>query len=70
MAGTKLYRMLHGKHSGRDESGKVVDYTVGDDVPLTDTQYEAFKDKFEAPKEKKPAELKTATKPDEPVTKV
>lgn len=75
---TKLYRMLHGKHSAlSEEKGVIINYVEGDEVPLTDSQYEAFKDKFETPKEKKSAEkkaglapgedLKTATKPDEPV---
>lgn len=47
---TKNYVLKTGKHSGRDEDGNIVDYLPGDEVPLTDTAYEAFKDKFEAPK--------------------
>lgn len=44
---TKLYKLVGRQHSGFDEDGKVKNYVTGDEVPLTDTQYEAFGDKFE-----------------------
>ena len=50
---TKTYVLKEGKHFGYDEDGNAKDFEVGDEVELTDTQYEAFKDKFEAPREVK-----------------
>jgi hypothetical protein len=45
----KTYILAVGKHFGRNEKGEVVEYEVGDEVLLTDEQYESFRDKFEAP---------------------
>jgi hypothetical protein len=46
---TKEYVLLSGKHWGFDENGEEVGYKKGDLVPLTENQYNAFKDKFEDP---------------------
>lgn len=50
-ASKKEYLLVRGKHFGRDNAGNEVEYEVGEMVPLTDAQYEAFNDKFEAPGE-------------------
>lgn len=66
---TKNYKLTGVKHQGFDEDGNPKDYRTGDMVPLTETAYEAFKDKFEPPKEDvekgaAPGEtLKTPTQP-------
>lgn len=44
---TKLYRLTGRQHAGFDDDGNVKNFNTGDKVPLTESQYEAFKDKFE-----------------------
>lgn len=67
-AATKAYVLIGRKHSGVDKDGNPKDYVEGDTVYLTDTQYEAFGDKFE-PKgkhdkeEEAAAAVETPTKP-------
>jgi len=43
----KEYVLLTGKHFGWDEDGTELAYKIGELVPLTDEQFENFKDKFE-----------------------
>jgi hypothetical protein len=64
-AKTKKYELTGVKHQGFNEEGERVEFSTGDMVPLTDAQYENFKDKFKAPKEQTKAEEKAGLAPNE-----
>lgn len=59
-AKTTKYELLGKNHQGFDAAGGRVEYVKGDLVPLTESQYEAFQDKF---KEVKVAEPVKAPEP-------
>lgn len=62
---TKKYKLIGRDHDGFDENGERKRFETGDMVPLTDTQYEAFKDKFEDPKSKNDEDkVESPTKPE------
>lgn len=73
MADTKDYILKTRTHEGFDKDGKRKTFVEGDAVPLTDAQYQSFKDKFrpiEAKQEQKPAEApKPAANPNPSTTK-
>lgn len=64
-APTQKYLLTGNKHFGRNASGDEVMYESGDMVPLTDAQYEAFKDKFEDPEQTKRKASKAKANADE-----
>lgn len=60
---TKNYKLIARQHSGpADENGIRKEYATGDMVPLTESQYEVFKDKFEPLKSEDGAAADTVKK--------
>lgn len=60
---TKLYTLVGRSHEGFDEDGMTKTFVTGDKVALTDSQFEAFKDKFDS-KGKEEDKIESPTKPE------
>lgn len=62
MANTKKYKLIGRSHSGFEDDGKTrKEYKTDDMVPLTEDQFESFKDKFE---NKQVESVESPTKPE------